>query len=260
MAILTNLTDKEYFAMEAINASSLKEFINDPIEYENRYVKKCLQFKKSDALDFGSAVHCRILEPFEFDKRVTVKPDDIDLRTKDGKQWKADSEGKIIISNDDLRLIDELKRRALDVMPFSWLIEPQSKEIALTLEHKPDVWLKSKVDLLIEMDDKVINCDLKTTNDLDDRSLLSTIKKYRYDVQVAFYDYLISNNYGKPVKSYLLFLGKSTGNARLINVTNFAKHSMQFTFNSIDELIEAKANNKFISRFETTELDIPAWF
>lgn len=261
MAILHDLSDKDYWSLEAINASSLKTFINDPIEYQNRYIKKTLQYKKSDALDFGSALHCKILEPEDFENRFVVKPEGLSLVTKEGKQWKFEAGDKKVVSNDDLRLIDTLSRRAIEILPFGWLGGNHAKEIALTHEYMPNVWLKSKVDWLIELDDRVLNVDLKTIQSIDDRTILRNMKDFGYNTQVAFYDSIIQKNYNKPVESYLLFMAKTTGNCRIIDVTNFAKGAMHTTFKYLDDLILAKKNNRFISRYDdVSTLEIPEWF
>lgn len=261
MAILQDCTDLQYWQIDAINASSLKTFINDPIEYKNRYIDKVLHFKQSDAMDFGSALHCKILEPEDFDNRFIQKPDGINLTTKPGKEWKETIGNKKIVSSDDLRLIGALSSRALDVIPFEWFTAQHAKEIALTSEYKPDIFLKSKIDWLLEFENKIINCDLKTIQSIDDRSILRNMKDFGYDIQTAFYDKVIGYNYNKPVESYLLFLAKSTGNVRLINVTNFAKNAHAKTFEAVDRLLKAKATNRWISPYaDVSELEIPAWF
>lgn len=261
MAILQDCTDLQYWQIDAINASSLKTFINDPIEYKNRYIDKVLQYKKSDAMDFGSALHCRILEPKEFDNRFIIKPEGINLTTKAGKEWKETIGDKKIVSNDDLRLIETLSSRALDIIPFNWLAAKHAKEIVITTEYQKDIFLKCKVDWLIEFDEKIINCDLKTIPSIDDRSILRNIKDFGYDIQTSFYDSIIENNYNKPVESYLLFLAKSTGNARLINATNFAKHAHNKTFSAVDKLLKSKLSNRWISLYDDiTTLEIPDWF
>lgn len=260
MAILYECTDDQYWKIDAINSSALKTFINDPIEYQNRYIKKVLQFKQSDAMNFGSALHCKVLEPTEFDSRFIVKPDDVNLTTKAGKEWKESVCGRKIISNDDLKLIETLYTRAVDITPFEFQFGTHHKELVITKQHDKDNWLKVKVDWLIELPNKIINCDLKTIESIDDNSIIRAIKKYHYDKQTAFYDNVIFANFNKPVETYLLFMAKSTGNCRYLPVNNFVKHSRNFVLNKIDELIWCKNNNKFVSDYEISEIIIPDWF
>lgn len=260
MAILHDCKDEQYWKIDAINSSALKTFINDPIEYQNRYIKKVLQFKQSEAMNFGSALHCKVLEPEEFDNRFAVKPDGINLTTKTGKEWRENVGDKKVISNDDLKLIDVLSSRAVEIVPFEFQFGTHYKELVLTKQHDDDNWLKVKVDWLIELPNKIINCDLKTIEDINDNTIIRAIKKYHYDKQTAFYDNVISANFDKPIDTWLLFMAKSTGNCRYLPVNNFVQHSRNFVLNKIDELIWCKNNNKFISEYECLEINVPEWF
>ena len=71
----------DYFQIPAISNSALSTFSYDPSYYHKVYVTKELQDKKeSDALTFGSLVHCLILEPQEVQNRYvisTLKPEEI---------------------------------------------------------------------------------------------------------------------------------------------------------------------------------------
>ena len=71
----------DYFQIPAISNSALSTFSYDPSYYHKVYVTKELQDKKeSDALIFGSLVHCLILEPQEVQNRYvisTLKPEEI---------------------------------------------------------------------------------------------------------------------------------------------------------------------------------------
>lgn len=71
----------DYFQIPAISNSALSTFSYDPSYYHKVYVTKEIQDKKeSDALTFGSLVHCLILEPQEVQNRYvisTLKPEEI---------------------------------------------------------------------------------------------------------------------------------------------------------------------------------------
>lgn len=259
MAIL-NMTDSDYWRLDAINASALKVFIQDPIYYKNRFVTKVIQPKFSEALTFGSALHCYVLEHDKFGERFVIKPEGLSLVTKEGKAWKAENADKSAITAQEMVLISALHGRMMDIMPFDWIMaEQQHKEIVVT---KPlgERWLKSKVDWLIEFDDYVANIDLKTTTDLSDFKLSRTIYDFQYDVQGAFYDDLISYNYNKPVKNYLFFLDKNTGNARIINIDNEVNNARAKVADAITRLDYSLTNNRFSSPYQDlTKLTIPEW-
>ena len=65
-----------------LSYSSLKEFAKSPrhyLDYLNR--KK----ETTPAMQFGSMVHCLLLQPDKFDTQFAIMPT-IDKRTKDGKE------------------------------------------------------------------------------------------------------------------------------------------------------------------------------
>lgn len=71
----------DYFQIPAISNSGLSTFSYDPSYYHKVYITKEIKDKKeSDALIFGSLVHCIILEPKEIQNRYvlsTLKPEEI---------------------------------------------------------------------------------------------------------------------------------------------------------------------------------------
>ena len=51
-------------------------------------------------MTIGTAVHMALLEPIRFAEEVVVKPDDIDGRTKAGKEWLAEHAGRIVMARE----------------------------------------------------------------------------------------------------------------------------------------------------------------
>ncbi len=74
-----------YHANPAISHSKLEVFRRRPRLFFKRYVEKSLPPPETTtAFRVGSAVHCAILEPEEFNARFVVSQK-FDRRTKDGK-------------------------------------------------------------------------------------------------------------------------------------------------------------------------------
>jgi len=63
------MTDKEYFAFDAISQSSIKDFIENRKSYEYNHVLKIGENKHTKAMDLGSLNHCLLFEPQEFHNR-----------------------------------------------------------------------------------------------------------------------------------------------------------------------------------------------
>ena len=81
-------SDAEYFAFDAVNATSLKQLLKSPREYQHH-----LRNPKPKTINMvlGSAIHCLTLEPMHFDSRYAVW-DGESRRTKAYREWKERQE------------------------------------------------------------------------------------------------------------------------------------------------------------------------
>lgn len=89
--IIPGLPFGKYKAIDALNMSLFKELVKSPgqLDYRRHNPKPV-----TPAMLHGSAIGCLALEPHLFDEQYAVKPEDLDLRYKDGKAWAAEHEGK----------------------------------------------------------------------------------------------------------------------------------------------------------------------
>ena len=90
------LTDAEYFELAYLSGSDLRAGYSCPDDAAWRRATPA----KSDAMTIGTAVHMALLEPIRFTEEVVVKPDDIDGRTKAGKEWLAEHAGRIVMARE----------------------------------------------------------------------------------------------------------------------------------------------------------------
>lgn len=90
------LTDAEYFELAYLSGSDLRAGYSCPDDAAWRRATPM----KSDAMTIGTAVHMALLEPIRFTEEVVVKPDDIDGRTKAGKEWLAEHAGRIVMARE----------------------------------------------------------------------------------------------------------------------------------------------------------------
>ena len=86
---------------EYLSCSALKAFATSP----NHYIQYVRGTKvATPAMIFGSALHCHVLEPDEFEKRYAVAPQ-VDRRTKEGKllfaEFAEKAEGKEVLTAQD---------------------------------------------------------------------------------------------------------------------------------------------------------------
>lgn len=106
-----------------LSASALKAFSKSPNHYV-QYVTGTVE--ATPAMTFGSALHCYVLEPKEFNKRYAVCPK-VDRRTKEGKmlyaQFVESSVGKEVLTADDFATVLELDKSIREHEPAMDLLE-----------------------------------------------------------------------------------------------------------------------------------------
>ena len=104
-------TAAEYHADAADSFSTLRDFDRNPRLYWLRRVRRTLPVETSDALEFGSAFHCAVLEPERFAAEYAVPPK-CDRRTKQGKAdyeaWQHANTGKTPLDAADAELIGRM--------------------------------------------------------------------------------------------------------------------------------------------------------
>lgn len=78
--VAPRMTDAEYFSTPGLSHSGMKDLAVSPLRYWHRHVNpNRVAEEPTPEMQIGSAVHCAVLEPGEFDKRYAcelVPPDD----------------------------------------------------------------------------------------------------------------------------------------------------------------------------------------
>jgi exodeoxyribonuclease VIII len=188
-----------------ISKSGLDLINKSPLHYWDRYFNPNAQEKKTAALTFGSAVHTKILEPSEFDKKYAIAPT-IDRRTKDGKsKWDdfvSAHTNHEIITSDDYALIERINEAVLDHHQSSLLLSKLTT-VEEVFTHED---MKCKPDGITSLN---IVLDLKTTEDASPYAFGRSALKYRYDVQAAFYTDILEAN-GLTVEGFVFIAVEKT--------------------------------------------------
>jgi exodeoxyribonuclease VIII len=189
--IFYGVSRDEYVGVEAANQSTLKGYAksakNGKFIEDNR--------TESEEQRFGTALHCRMLEPAEFSSRYAFMPK-VDGRTTEGKAIKAKAE----IDNAGKILLSETGKLSLE-----WLAG-----CAASLEGHPDVanlfargmeaeamlvWEDPQTGILCKaLTDAVVEGPLSTLGDLKTDggdvqadSFSFTMYKWGYHFQAAYY-------------------------------------------------------------------------
>lgn len=173
-----------YHAVEAMSSSGVAKMLKSPAHYR---LMRTQSSPATDAMRFGTAVHCGVLEPDAFDARVSCAPK-ADRRTKDGKaawaKFQADSAGRIILAKDAYdrarRCVDAVRAHPAAARLFD------GAEVELSLFwHDAKYRVPCKARLDARNHGGII--DLKTTTDASPEEFAKTIANYSYHAQGAHY-------------------------------------------------------------------------
>lgn len=170
-----------------LSSSALNQFLKSPNHYL-AYVSK--EIDPTPAMIFGSAVHCFILEPDEFESRYAISPK-FDRRTKAGKEahaeFEAQAEGKIVLNQLDLNQLEILRNRILESDEARRMIE---KATAFEIEKEIIIETAEGSIPFRGIADGIGNgyiFDLKTTQDSSPDKFSRSAYSFGYHLQAAAY-------------------------------------------------------------------------
>ena len=223
--IYYNLPMSDYLDIEAANATRLKLLDRSPAHY-----REFTPRKPTASLTFGSICHTALLEQCEFDNRYAVLPpyeQDEENQTATGKptaskntkyyrgklaEFQQQHDGKEVISADDWnrawecseachrneRAADLLRAEGETEVTIVWQEEVTAKSgqvVAFPCKARLDKLITGDAALeLTGGESDYLIVDLKTTADLADFG--TAIARYRYDLQLEFYQYGLLSRLG----------------------------------------------------------------
>jgi len=180
--------DETYFADQMyVTNSMLKQLMNGSTKNLEHYLN--MEHKESESLLVGSAFHCYLLEPEEFDKRYVYAPK-IDKRTKAGKEMYA----AFLEDIGDRKAIPAHYEHAFECMydnitnnkNANHLLQNAGKREAIHFWEDVKTGLKCKGKIDAEGEDYLV--DIKTTSKgADAESFNKFINDYKTTQQAAFY-------------------------------------------------------------------------
>jgi exodeoxyribonuclease VIII len=176
--MITSITNEAYHAQEALSASGAKRILRSVAHY-------LVPTETTPAMMLGTAIHTAVLEPDEFVKTYCVKPDDVDFRTKEGKDWKADNYFKTILTASQMATCQGIAASCQSNKITAKLLESGKPELSYHVrDPEYDVDLRIRPDFL---SDRGFILDLKSTQDARADAFSRAIVTYQYDLQAAFY-------------------------------------------------------------------------
>lgn len=193
---------------EKLSVSGLKEFSKSLQHYLDYKAKKQ---EATDAMRFGTALHCAVLEPEKFADKIVVM--DIDRRTKEGKVLAEKHKNDTYVSTRDLSVIEAM-HRSLFVHPIAGPIISATTERekwlngSLTCDHG-DVDIHGIADGVVNLQKRKICFDLKTIGDATIDEIEKSIKSYNYHWQAYFYNEMLKQQFGSTFEFFFIFVDKT---------------------------------------------------
>jgi hypothetical protein len=196
-----NQSEFDYRREEGVNQSSLKKILESPAHYQAALKNKLIP---TPAMEMGTALHCLTLDGREaFDRQYVLKPADIKLTTKEGKEWKAAQGRKKILNtggkddawNSVLGMDESLRRLAyFDPSQPDYI---KYNEVSVYWEWE-GVPCKARLDR-VDIENNLV-LDLKTTDSVEPELFTKKVVGLGYDFQAAAYSIAAEAAFGKPFK------------------------------------------------------------
>tara|TARA_B100000945_G_scaffold276333_1_gene240873 strand:- start:175 stop:1014 length:840 start_codon:yes stop_codon:yes gene_type:complete len=181
------MNNEEYHSRPEISKSDLDAAAKSGVHFLHK--KEGTKSKPTPAMRIGSAFHALILEPDVFENEFIYKPEILNARSKEGKEWKARQEeaGKIVLNEDDKEQLQAMSKALLDCSPAKKLLSAAGnpEQSFFWTDKETGLGCKCRPDYLLENGGTIV--DLKTTTDASYRGFLRSISNFRYHVQAGWY-------------------------------------------------------------------------
>jgi hypothetical protein len=183
-------TFEEYLSKkDHVSASDVKTFMKCPLNYyHEKFINKSSGEEK-DHLLLGSAMHEAILEPENFFKNYFVA-ENFDKRTKKGKeeyqQFLEQNKGRKAISQEQMEIIKNIAKNAVDNRTLMSLIENSYREVSIySIDETTGLKIRIRPDILCSKYSTIV--DLKSCMSASPKDFLSSVYKFGYAISDAFY-------------------------------------------------------------------------
>lgn len=184
-----DISNEDYHSGAGVSKSQLDDIATNPAIYKWRK-EAPVDTEKLKALDMGTALHCLLLEPLEFDKRFIVAPE-FNRRTTAGKEEEArflkdcEGSGMTVMDAEQGRKLKLMRESALAHPAARWLLEAEGHcegsiywtddETSELCRIRPDKFLTGQPVIV----------DVKKVADMD--RFPRHLAEFRYHMQDAMY-------------------------------------------------------------------------
>ena len=233
--IVQNLPFEEYRQQSGLNQSTLKQWFSA--------TQKTTAYKNYQALQFGSAGHCLLLEPEMFPELYVRAPEGLNQRGKTGKKRWAEYEeqhpGKILLRTGEWERLENI-RKVFEIHPqIKKLWKNGSAEVSLFWQDS-EFALDCKARLDWFDADSAIIVDLKFTNNIAKAGVQKPIQDF-YAVQASWYVRAVTQLTTKVPDFFFIFIEKYA--PHLIRVCSVSAEDLKHGQQKIECAIKNMSNN-----------------
>jgi hypothetical protein len=194
---------KEYHSCEGWSKSKLDQ-VNTSVAH---HLYKKENPTQTEAMIFGSVLHCLVLTPEIFATEFAILPV-CDRRTKEGKEvyanFVASSGDKQVISLDFFEQATSMRNAIFGHKLASQLLRNgEAEKSFFWTDERTKMLCKCRPDYLR---DDGICIDVKSTNDASFRSFQKSIFDFRYHVQAAYFSDGVEAATGSKVTDFVLIV------------------------------------------------------
>ena len=202
LGIVQNLPFEEYRQQSGLNQSTLKQWFSA--------TQKKTAYKNYQALQFGSAGHCLLLEPEMFPELYVRAPEGLNQRGKTGKkrwvEYEEQHPGKILLRTGEWERLENI-RKVFEIHPqIQKLWKNGSAEVSLFWQDS-EFALDCKARLDWFDADSAIIVDLKFTNNIGKAAVQKPIQDY-YALQASWYVRAVTQLTAKVPDFFFVFIEK----------------------------------------------------
>lgn len=262
--IYRGLSNEDYHAdRTAVSSSQLKVLVEQsPAHFAAALAEKQ---ESTDALLFGSAFHCALLEPDDFDKRYVIKPE-VNARTKEGKALIAALEeladGKMLISHNWHERLKGMVASAIKHKAVRAMLAQGEAEMAFLWED-PETGILCKIKSDWYQPGLAI-WDAKSAVDASRSGFSRACGKYSYHLSAAMYQAGVAAITGERLPWRFVAVEKEYPYACAVYTASEAfLRKGQRDLRKALEILKACRISEFYpgyqSSHEVEEIDLPAW-
>jgi len=210
--IVDTMSNDEYHSLDALGSTGLRLVLESPAKFYARSRDPNRPASKTtDNMLAGTLFHTLMLEPHLLDKQFVVMPEELDARTKAGKEWKAANKDRTIITEEMMSVAEGQKASVMRNPDIASLLEGGVNEQSIFwFDFETGVLCKCRPDKRKLAGGGQLVVDLKTTQDASPEGFAKSVANYGYHNQGEFYTDGIEFATGIPVIGFVFVAVEST--------------------------------------------------